>query len=290
MGSSDTSVIERINPLVSNTIRMPGYPSYTVACFEGKNWSLAPLQKAGDQRDAPNLAYRVGLALRGLGARYAYAPSPVKFNGRIVQPDVLTEEIPLGESVVMYRNAAAPADGTFLASAGSAITFSAGGCSFITASLPHELVVAHAGRDCVIDRTRIMTRGTLSGRHRESVVNSIVDALAPAQSIRRQLQVGVYYSIRPEDFRHDVVGDHNPDHLKYNEAAGVMLPAEYGDAAGILYDTGIGIDVPRIIRAQFIELGVPETNINLDHAYLSDELPTTRNGGGRYLAAAVRHS
>lgn len=289
MGAQTANALEYIEPAVHTPVHVPGCPRYTVACFEGNNWSLAPLQKPGDERTAQDLANRVGLALRSLGARYAYAPTPVKFNGKIVSPDILGNEIPLGYGTVMYRNPNAPADGTHLVSPRSAIVFSAGGCSMIVATMGREMIGAHAGRDCVIDRVRIKSRGRETGRHHESVVHSIVKSLSPAKNLRGHIHVGVYYSIKPQDFLHKFE-DEDPEHLKYNISAAEMLVEEYGAAAGMVDTKGIYIDVPRIIKAQFMEHGVPQENISLEHAYLSDELPTTRRGGGRYLAAIVRDS
>ncbi len=284
-----STVRDRIKPLVLNTIRAEGAPTYSAACFEGNDWSLAPLQRTGDQDKAPDLAHKLNDALLGLGASCAYAPSPVKFNGKIIRPTtLLQEQIPLGD-VMLYRNQAVPADGTWLPDAGCAGIFSAGGCSMIVVTMGREMIFAHAGRDCVIDRKRIMTRDRERGRHNESVVNSIVDSLAPSDWLRSQLRVAVYYSIKPEDFRHDFA-DVDPEHLKYNTEAARKLLYEYGDECGTVDTRGICIDIPRIIRAQFISLGVPAANISLEHAYLADELPTTRRGGGRYLAAVVRHT
>lgn len=281
-------MLENIKPLVCNPVVVPGGPTYSAACFGGDDWSLAPLQQAGDQHKAPNLARRVGQALHGLGARYAYAPSPVKFNGKIIPPDVLTEEIPLWQ-MMMYRNKEAPADGTWLSSPSSAGIFSAGGCSMVVATLGEELIFAHAGRDCIIDRKRILTQGREQGRHRESLVDNIVAALAPSRFLRAHVRAWVFYSIKPEEFLHRFF-DEDPEHLKYNVPAAKMLLEKYEDACGWVDEKGIYINIPTIIKAQFIALGVPEENINLEHAYLADELPTTRNGGGRYLAAIVRHT
>lgn len=290
MGGAVSSVYESpIEPLVRTVSNVPGQPRYSVACFEGSDWSLKPLQKAGDQHHAPELAARIERAVLGLGAHYVFAPSPALFNAKIIRPDtLLQEQIKLGR-VVMYRNPGAPADGTWLPAKNNAGVFSAAGCSMIVATLRKEMIFAHAGRDCVIDRTRILTRGRENSRHHESIVDTIVAALAPIPFLRQHLHVSVYYSIKPEDFLHSYIVK-NPEHLSYNNNAAEMLQEEYGRECGTVDNRGISIDIPRIIRAQFIELAVPEANISLEHAYLADELPTTRRGGGRYLAAVVRHS
>jgi hypothetical protein len=289
---SDT--LERIDPLVSAASAIPGHPAYAVACFEGSDWSLKPLQRAGDEHAAPELARKIGQALKGMGARLVFAPTPTKFNGELVSEETLMEERLRLRGMWMYRNPDAPADGTWLSHRGCAGIFSAGGCSLIVATRGKKVIFAHAGRDCVIDRTRILTLNRMTGRERESVVNSILCELAPSRSLLkevRDIRVAVYYSIRPEDFRHDLE-DKDPAHAAYNRNAMEMLPREYGPECGIVDGRGIGIDVPRIIRRQFIDNGVPPENISLEHAYLHDELPTTRrgDGSGRYLVAVIRNS
>lgn len=289
---SDT--LERIEPFVSATSAIPGQPAYTVACFEGSKWSLAPLQRAGDEDKAPELARKINQAAQSLDARLLLAPTPTKFNGELVSPERLKKErLQLGDAW-MYRNPDAPADGTWLPGKGCAGVFSAGGCSLIVATRGDEIIFAHAGRDCVLDRTRIRTRNFREGRRHGSVVNSILRRLAPSCSLHhevREIRVAVYYSIRPEDFRHDLAAK-NPEHAEYNASALKLLPREYGPECGIVDKLGIGIDIPRIIRRQFMAYGVPRENICLEHAYLSDELPTTRrgDGSGRYLVAVVRNS
>lgn len=285
----EPGVLERIEPLVSATSEVPGQARYTVACFEGSDWSLKPLQRAGDEKKAPELAGKVNRALRGLDAYLAYAPTPVKFNGKLARPETLMKELIPLDDILLYRNPGCPADGTWLPNKGCAGVFSAGGCSLIVATLRQEMVFAHAGRDCVIDRTRILTSNRELGRHHESVVDSIVAQLASSRFLRERMRVAVYYSIRPEDFRHDFA-DADPKHAAYNKAAAKMLRREYGEECGIVDSRGIGVDVPRIIRAQFMAYGVPREHISLEHAYLCDELPTTRRGGGRYLVAVVRNS
>lgn len=282
-------VLEHIEPLVSAASEVPGQARYTVACFEGSDWSLARLKRSGDEKKEPEFANRVNRALQSVGARLAYAPTPTKFNGEVVRPSTLTRErIPLG-NITLYRNPDAPADGTWLPNKGCAGVFSAGGCSLVVATRGAKIIFAHAGRDCVLDRTRIKAYNCRVGRHHESVVDNVIGQLAPERSSRKEVHVAVYYSIKPEDFRHDLA-DKNPEHIEYNKAAKSMLPLEYGRECGIVDSRGIGIDVPRIIRAQSLALGVPKEHVCLEHAYLSDELPTTRRGGGRYLVAVVRNS
>jgi hypothetical protein len=288
------AALGRIKPLVSAPSAIPGHPAYTATCFEGSDWSLKPLQRKGDEDKAPELARRISRALAGMGARLIFAPTPTKFNGELVSEETLMKErLRLG-NLWMYRNPDVPADGAWLPYRGCAGIFSAGGCSLIVATRGNKMIFAHAGRDCVIDRTRIRTQNFRKGRRHESIVNGILNELAPSYSAHRkahEIRAAVYYSIRPEEFRHDLA-DKNTEHAEYNEGAWKLLPREYGEECGIVDSRGIGIDVPRIIRRQFIANGVPPENISLEHAYLRDELPTTRrgDGSGRYLVAVVRNS
>ena len=286
---SDT--IERIEPLVFAPSKVSGQPQYTVAGFKGSDWSLKPLQRAGDEKKAPELARRVSQAGRSLGARLLLAPTPTKFNGELVSPRTLMKERLLLGDIVLYRNPDAPADGTWLEHEGCAGIFSLGGCAFIVGTRGKKMIAAHAGRDCVLDRERILTENRATGRGYGSVVYSILSRLASSPSEMKGVHVAVYYSIKPEDFRHNLKAE-DPEHAKYNKAAHAMLPREYGPECGIVDELGIGIDVPSIIKRQCIAYGVPDKHISLEHAYLSDELPTTRRGDvkGRYLGIIVRNS
>jgi hypothetical protein len=275
-----------IKPLLCNKIET-GAVTLTAACFEGKEWSLGPLQRPEDVSKSPQLSMQVGAALWGLGVKRAYAPNPTEFNGIIVNPKMLGRYISLPYGVHLLRNQEIPADGTLLRQAGDAGVFSAGGCSVIVATLGNEMLFAHAGRECVLDRTRVLSGGTEKSRWAKSVVDNIVSALTPHHDLRRDLKVWVFYSIKPEDFVHHF-DDRNPNHALYNQAAACYLPQEFGEEYGWMDKYALYIDIPRIIRTQFRTLGVNQ--VSLEHAYLADELPHTRNGGGRYLVAIVRNS
>jgi hypothetical protein len=278
-----------LTPLVRNDFSIPGTDvSFTTACFEGSDWSLAPLQYPEDAEKHPDLAHRLRSAMRHLGADRVFAPSPAKFNGQIILPERLNRIINLGHKVLLLRNKDVPADGTFLRSSRDAGIFSAGGCGLLVAAYRGELIFAHAGRDCVLDRERVRSLNRLHSRDRESVVDYILDAFkAGSKEELADVHFWPLYSIKPEEFIHEF--DH-PEHGAYNQAAASYITYRFGADASRCDERAIYIDIPRIIKRQCIRLGVPEKNICLDHAYLSDELPHTRKaGGGRYLVATVRH-
>jgi hypothetical protein len=121
----------------------------------------------------------------------------------------------------------------------------------------------------------------------KDLVDNMLDALKLAPGEEKKVHAWPFYFIKPKDFAHrfeDPILTHRP----YNRAAAELFPKEF-DEFGTVDSVGINIDLPRIVKSQLIRRGVPEENIHLEHAYLSDELPTTRNGGGRYLVTTVRH-
>ncbi len=284
---ADEKTRHEVVPLVRHDFISRSGIRFTSACFQGADWSLGPLQRPEDVTANRPLAHKLSGALKHLGADRAFAPSPVKFNGRVILPEQLLLALNLGGGIFLMRNQNAPADGTLLRSPRDAGIFSAGGCGLVVAALGEHMVFAHAGRDCVIDRRRVLS-GTPS-RELESVVDYVVNALllAAAPCKAEDIQVWVLYSIRADDFLHRY--DHE-EHGEYNRLIGPDLESR---GLGVGYhrsSEGVSLDMPVVIREQFLRRGVPSESVSLEHGYLADELPTTRNGGGRYLAAVVRHS
>jgi hypothetical protein len=283
---------EEITPLVRNDLSVPGTDmTFTAACFEGTDWSLGPLQRAEDAEDHPHLVHKIRSAMRHLGADRGFAPTPnpTEFNGEVILPERLERVINLGHKVLLFRNREVPADGTFLRSPRDAGVFSAGGCGMVIVAGGDLLLFAHAGRESLLDRTEIRTAGQERSRRRD-LMSNLVETMQQRGVPSEKLFVWLMYFIKPDDFVHSTK-DPNEAHAAYNCGALRYLPEQYGEAAGRVDAESIRIDLPRIARMQCLYLGVPARNISLDHAYLADELPHTRKpGGGRYLAAAVRHS
>lgn len=277
-----------IMPLVRNHHAVPTSSiRFSSACFAGPDWSLAQLRKPADAAKNKVFATNVAAALKCVGAIQAYAPNPTKFNGEIVKQADLNVLIKLPNNITVHRQTDKPADGAPLARAGDAGMFSAGGCAMLVMASPEHIVFAHAGRDCVLDRARVLSEGNCHGRKHQSIVDTIIRYLRKHDALAKDIHVWPMYSIKPAEFVHTF--DHER-HAAYNQAAGRYIPAKYGDTCCAVTRDAIEIDVPNIIQSQCLGYGIPEKQIYLDHAYLADELPHTRkDAGGRYLVTVVRH-
>lgn len=275
-----------IPPLVRFPFTVPWSKTrFTVACFEGTDWSLGPLQEPEDVAKNRALATRINDALHGLGATIAYAPNPTAFNGEVISPVDLDRNLKLGE-VHMRRNRSWPADSTFLIYPGNAGVFSAGGCGVIVIGYRNDLLFGHAGRESLLDRHYVETEGAARSRPAD-LIDNMLDALGIDSDTAQEVWAWPLFFIKPEDFVHRF-DDPDPRHAPYNQAAARFLPKTYAEYGWVDKDA-VYIDLPNIAACQLMKRGVPRGNINLDHAYLADELPTTRKGGGRYLVAVVRH-
>jgi hypothetical protein len=271
-------------PSVTYTMHVPGSNlAFSATCFAGRDWSLAPLQWPKDIAANRPLANRIASALRSIGAACAFAPNPTGFNAQIVRQGDLERILMLGERLYMRRDQARPADGTFLLLREQAGIFSAGGCGVIVVSNGYDIVFAHAGRESLLDRTRVETHGKKENRHTDVVEN----AIKAIGGNPKDLHVYPLFFIKPEAFYH---GRDDKKHAKYNRAAMEYLPKKYGVYAGKVDDNGIYIDLANIARAQAMQCGVPGEHVHMDNRHMPEDLPHTRNGDGkgRYLVAIVR--
>lgn len=269
---------------------------FMVQLVASGNWSLAGFYGDEGLRNKPDLAQALHTLFFSMGAHRVYAPTPVEFNAKLINPETFTtcmRLVGLGGSVLMLRNKSAPADGTMLRYIGDAGAFSAAGCPMIVAAYKKELLFAHAGRDCLLDRVRIATRDEKFGRPYGSVVRSIVETLrnesfeADRFDLSR-VRVWVYGSIRPEDFR-DSLSD--PKYAEYNNKAYYYVLHRFGPECVEIKDHAVQLNLPVLIQKQFESQGVPGQNINITQAYLPKSYPTTRSGStDRYAICVVRTS
>lgn len=285
-----------LSPAAQHTLSVPGGPTVRVACFGGldyqpDDWSLRPLQQQADVETNQVLADRIDQACCAVDAKNVLAPSPVLFNGEMVEPGKLDQEIILPSGTTLFRNQHMPADGSVLNQAGDAGAFSAGGCPLIVAIGGDQVAFAHAGRDCVLDPARIRAgqkHNAPDARPHESVVDSLMQTMFARCVSPGAIRVWVLWSIPTmqfgDDLYHCEFGEINQRRLDYLN--------EHYPYCSYIEHTRMYINIPAIIREQFKQLGVPEKNINLQHAELPSGLPHTRmkevDTKARYLVLAVR--
>jgi len=245
--------------------------SFTFACFgkhykgqQAANWSFAPLQKAEDAAQNAELCARLSEVFEALNVRVVLAPSPADSNGLFVSKALLSQEIPLTPHISLLRNGAYSADAAKL-NPGEAGAFSAGGCPLIVAKSRNNFLFAHAGRNSLIDRERIMRSSDRPLRLQESVVDTVMLHLrAPADEVR----VWVYGALHPDRYLHPLSGPY----AAFNQSLRAYAPRRWGEEAASSMqeaDGALRLDLPRLIRAQFARHGVSQ--VNLQHAYLDNE-------------------
>jgi hypothetical protein len=281
--------VEKIRPLVTNTFTTPdGKVRFSASCFGDIDWSLKNMYSSSDAYG--EFGNQLRDALKSVGAQQTYAPTPTDSNAVIGLPTLLEHKLSLCDGIFLRRNKKAKMDGTFLDHRFDAGIFSAGGCGLLVFEYRRKLVFAHGSRESLLDRTWVKTRGIEKGRSNISVVDSIIEALKVPEDERHLVHVWPLYFIKPENFEHRA-DDPDTAHAEYNSSAIYFLPTQFGKECGNATSPVIEMDLPRIARMQCIQLGIPPTNIHMEHCYLADELPTTRGQERhkRYLVAVVRH-
>jgi len=164
------------------------------------NWGLKPLQTQHDADKNQELVKQLYGALKKMGVHKAYAPNVAPASAAIIEIDALTEQIDLGTDIVLHRNSSVPADGIFLKK-GDAFMMSSAGCPIIIATGGGQMIVAHAGRDSLIDRGVLMREPT---RTHLSIVYAIAEAFIK-QGIRpNEIEMQMLFSIPAKMFKHDL--------------------------------------------------------------------------------------
>ncbi len=157
------------------------------------NWSLAGLQKSGDEAKPANsaLVRRLKDVALAYNVQTLWAPNPTQFNGIITDRSSLTEHIPLSETISLYRGAYA--DGVELGR-DEALILSTGGCPLITITHDDHAIAAHAGLKCLFDFDK---------PDRKSVVTNAIEYLdIPKCRSGRPIYVQMDFSIHPDVYEH----------------------------------------------------------------------------------------
>lgn len=193
------------------------------------------------------------------------APSPALMNAEILTPHQVanypdSRVLRIGFSTqTLYRGS--NADG--VAGLGKKIGYamSAADCALIVVRNGDFIAAAHAGRNSIIDMDRMKGKAP---RENESVVHTICRRISKKKLRVEETQVWAGFSISPGlHFPHAVDDPRNP----HNRHMVEYVRRKYGTQCfkSDEQDGALGwLDTKALIRAQFMLLGVPEENIELD--------------------------
>jgi len=265
--------------------------SFTALCFGGNfNWTLRDLQTNEDRGKNDTLVQKLWEIMCALDCKSAYAPSPVLFNGKIVEPSSLNKQIIVGAGFNLFRNKDEPADGTFL-KPGQMGIISAAGCPVIVARYKGVMIFAHAGRDSLFDRSSI-EKGSLEVA-RGSVVDSIMARLQVPRLERDEIFAHVFFSIGAKALTHPLLDER---YGAFNRNMHKFVAHHWGEQCAYLNSAGsnLHLNLPQLIKRQFERCGVPSGNVTLDLNNVEDlrTLAHTRgeNRDRRNLVVIARHS
>jgi len=212
------------------------------------SWSLRTLQIQEDIFKHHALANGVRAAIDSVGAQRAYAPSVVTANAVVVSSAELENRIPLGKSIVLYRNKDIPADGVFL-EPGEAFVMSGAGCPVIIAIAGEYMIVAHAGRDSLIERNAVFGKPS---RKRVSIVYAMIEALAKRGAAPEDINMCMQFSIPTEMFEHSP--DH-PEYGAYNRALATLADTLWHGCV-IRKNGSVFLDMESLFVEQAREVGI----------------------------------
>lgn len=239
-----------------------GDATFRAALFaKPTDWSLRHLSQENTE-----FGKRVGRILYDMQVGKALAPNPTKFTDRIIESAALTTEIPVGD-FVLHRNPGSPADGVPLQS-GEAFVISPANCPITIMTARDKTIVMHTGRDCLIDRHEL-EHGfgyRAPGRTNRSVCHSAFDYLynnvASLNSTEVYVKVlwGAPGYLFPHSLTDSVYGEVNSRMRR-------LIINKWGNESVPVHGDAFHFDLPKLIEAQCMSIGVPKQNIDLTHAY-----------------------
>ncbi len=248
-----------------------GPNQFTATLFGSEyNWSLSQL---GNNEYCD----RLGRVLVSLNVGHAYMVDATEFNTVLHDPSCFCTSRSLGRHY-LRQAPGRPAEGMSL-KPGDAGVQSPAGCLTIVMSRHNssatraiDPIKAHAGRWSLM-----RPRG--SSRQHESVCYSMLERLdvdTPYEA--RDVWVKILWGIRQEHFPHPLVDSMYADTNRWL----VDYAKQRGWGAGITVknDTAY-LDLAFIAQAQLMQRGVPERQINVQHALLPNMGVHTTGGAGK---------
>ncbi len=248
------------------------------------------LSQLNDPVKGPALGRRLEAELLSRRVGKALAPSPVQFTDRIIDPKELTTKVSVGAHA-LYRNPEEPADGVPL-EAGEAYVISPAGCPITLMVRGDTAFALHTGRFCLVDPHWAEHGICKEGRANTSICFTALNLLrAHSERPNKETRVKVFWSIPPRNFKHDL---DDPKYQHINKGFYHKVRSRWGERCVPRRDNIFYPDLPQLIRAQCMEAGVPEENIDLSHAYMSATNPDVwmdgTAGAGRNVVILARHS
>ena len=243
-----------------------------------KSLSLRTLQRQEDTFRNKNLLGALESVFDVIGIEEAYAPNIAANSAAVVHAEVIrSHSIKFGtrgalEKKLLWRNYEIPADGIMLPR-GEAFVMSAAGYPVLIAEGGEYMIVAHAGRDSLIDRA-LVGSGERS-RQNMSVVTAIMERfwqykISPSL-VSFRVMFAMPSSAFVHHFEHSVPGKFNRKLLQFLQKS---APNAIGEETG----ESFCLDLGALIMEQGIDAGVSETVVTEsleDHP----ELAYARDGG-----------
>ena len=215
-----------------------------------ESWSLRQMQTQDDAVRDPSLARGLRIALAGV--KTAYAPNVAVSSAAVVPTENLKKNKIQLRGTSIYRNKEAPADGVFL-NRDEAVVMSGSGCPIIIATAGRRMVVAHAGRDSLIERSAVLGMPT---RRHVSVVNAIIEALLGKGEPLNGIVMCMLCSVPAELFEHRF--DH-PQYGSYNHALVNFVDARWPGCTTRRGNVAVFLNLESVFTAQALEAGVWHT-------------------------------
>jgi len=215
---------------------------------QSRNWSLKSLQTQEDVRVQCHLATGLREALRDIGVHKAFAPHVVLASAQIADRNAFKQPIDLGEGRHLYRNQDVPADGVFIGK-GHAFVMSSGGCPIIISTAGEQMIVAHAGRDSLVDRGAVTGNPT---RPHVSVVNAIVEAFLERGATLRDISMCMMFSISASLFTHSLI---DLNHGTYNYALWEFIKGRWPSGV-VRHKNNMLLSLEMLFEEQAREAGV----------------------------------
>jgi hypothetical protein len=206
--------------------------------------------------------------LRYYGIQRAFVPD-TDFSGLIARGN--EEPIILYQEGGVTLETAKSREGTFI-DRGEAVVVCTGGCPVVIATDKRRILcVAHAGRDSLVDREKILSKQ--ASREDEGVIDQMARSLREIGVDPGMMELHGYFGIHREIFAHDLSDERNQMMHEYiNERWPRSSITKPGFAC---------IDLGALIFQQGIKAGFGSVKYGSVIPVDETEFPTTRSPGGR---------